>query len=99
VPLVKIIVDLGKLKSLRFALATTVQEIQSVLNCIQTQSEQLHGHPLSSIISMALRNKDLFSIIYEDPQIASKYVTEEIFMLIYQQCLAYLLYDAPCNQE
>jgi hypothetical protein len=27
VPLIKIIVDLGKLKSLRFALQTTVQEI------------------------------------------------------------------------
>lgn len=96
VPLVKIIVDLGKLKSLRFALSTTVHEILSVLACLHTENGQ---HPFSTIMSMALRNKDLFSIIYEDPIISSKYVTEEIFMLTYQQCLAYLLYDAPCSED
>lgn len=96
VPLVKIMVDLGKFKSVRFALSVTVQDMPSVLGCLQGEANM---HPLSGAIQVALRKKDFFSIIYEDPVISSKYVTEEIFMLFYQQSLSYLLYEAPATAD
>jgi hypothetical protein len=45
-------------------------------------------------MGLAFRNKEVFSILYEDFSIASKYVTEDVFMFFYHHTLSYLLYEA-----